>query len=79
MNTLQRERGIGDLIRFKVDFQQGEIGRIEGVGEIVWQRVPGGDNVLLGVKFHNIRPELENFVEDLCHKNKIRAFIPMRK
>jgi CheY-like chemotaxis protein len=79
LNTLQRRAGIGDLIRFRVDFKGGKIGRIEGVGEVVWQRVSGEENILLGVKFHNLKPELEHFVEDFCHKNKVRAFIPVRK
>lgn len=79
INTVQRMVGIGDLVRFKVEVKAAKIGVIEGVGEIVWQRVSGAGNMLLGVKFHNLKPELESFVDDFCHKNKVRAFIPMRK
>ena len=79
INILQKRVGIGDLVRFKIDLKKGEIDSIDGVGEIMWQRVTTNDDILIGVKFHNLKPELEDFVEDLCRKNKVRAFIPMRK
>ncbi len=79
LNSSKNMAGIGDLVRFRVDFKRGTVVKIEGVGVVVWQRILDNEDILLGIKFHNLKPEIEHIVEDFCHKNKVKAFIPTRK
>ncbi len=72
-----KEIHTGDLVSFKITFLEGEINNIDGIGEVIWHQYIGGLSHL-GIKFYNIEPELETFVEKFCNKNNIQAFVPRR-
>lgn len=67
---------LGNLISFKISFLGGERKKLDGVGQVIWYKRAENDLNHFGIKFYNIEPELEAFVEKFCNKNKIKAFIP---
>ena len=73
-----KEAFIDDLVGFKISFLGGEIKNINGIGQVAWYKRTNSGLTHLGVKFYNIAPELEAFIEKFCNKNKIKAFIPKR-
>jgi CheY-like chemotaxis protein len=69
---------VGDLVRFNIEFKEGEFKKIEGIGEVIWQRKLKQGINSFGIKFFNLNPEIETLLYKFCNKNRVKAFIPMR-
>jgi CheY-like chemotaxis protein len=76
--TIPQQVFTGDLVSFKISFLGGDIKNIDGVGQVIWYNRTKDGLSHLGLKFHNIEPELETFIEKFCNKNSVSAFIPRR-
>jgi uncharacterized protein (TIGR02266 family) len=71
---------IKDIAEFEIVFREGTPKVIAGTGEIVWIRQKQVNDlpIGMGIKFINLPPEQEKFIDSFVKKHKTIAYIPKK-